>query len=188
MKSEDFRLRSYPWATLIACLFVMIGASVGWSQEKPVSPYPNTKEGANALLREFLKPGADLAALTKKLQPTDKDYSSVFKQELAKKLAEMYEQPWKEGLIVLSPNPGQSEVLLYSATSEELQKWQGNAKEQFPGGYEKVGPSVADGFTFYRFKFVKPGEKLGMAFDGLVYVNGYWRIFPKPYRALENAK
>jgi hypothetical protein len=166
----------------------MIGTSALWSQEKRASPYPNTKEGANALLQEFLKPGADLAMLTKKLQPTNEDYRSVFKEELAKKLAEMYEQPWKEGLIVLSPKPGQSEVLLYSATSEELQKWEGNAKEQFPGGYEKVGPSVADGFTFYRFKFVSPGEKIGMAFDGLVYVNGHWRIFPKPYRALENTK
>ena len=28
----------------------------------------------------------------------------------------------------------------------------------------------------------EPGEELGMAFDGLTYVNGNWRIFPKPYR------
>jgi hypothetical protein len=36
----------------------------------------------------------------------------------------------------------------------------------------------------YRFKFVEPGKDLGMAFDGLIYVNGHWRIFPKPWRAL----
>ena len=30
---------------------------------------------------------------------------------------------------------------------------------------------------------VKPGETLGMAFDGLAFVNGHWRIFPKPWRA-----
>ena len=33
-----------------------------------------------------------------------------------------------------------------------------------------------------RFKFVKPGQTFGMAFDGLVYINGKWCIFPKPYR------
>jgi len=163
---------------------MLTGLTVGYCQEKPVDPYPNTFQGAKALLQEILKPGADLAALAKKLQPTDKDYGSVFKPELAKKLATMYSQPWKEGLMVLAPKPGQTELLLFSATSEELQKWTGNAKEQFPGGYEKLGPSIADGFTFYRFKFVSPGAKIGMAFDGLVHVNGHWRIFPKPYRAL----
>ena len=90
--------------------------------------------------------------------------------------------------MVLAPKTGQTELLLSSATSEELQKWTGNAKDQFPGGYEKIGPSIADGFTFYRFKFVAPGAKLGMAFDGLVHVNGHWRLFPKPYRVFEESK
>ena len=31
---------------------------------------------------------------------------------------------------------------------------------------------------------VLPGESLGMAFDGLVHVNGHWAWFPKPWRAL----
>ena len=167
---------------------LLIGSTVGRCQEKLVDPYPNSMQGAKALLQEYLKPGADVAALTKKLQPTDKDYESVFKPERSKKLAEMYAQPWKDGLIGIAPKPGQTELLLFSATSEELQKWTGNAKQYFPGGYEKIGPSIADGFTFYRFKFVSPGEKLGMAFDGLVHVNGHWRLFPKPYRVFEESK
>ena len=43
---------------------------------------------------------------------------------------------------------------------------------------------LQSGVTLYRFKFVKPGEGLGMAFDGLVHVNGHWVIIPKPWRAL----
>ena len=39
--------------------------------------------------------------------------------------------------------------------------------------------------TLFRFKFVKAGETIGMAFDGLAFVNGHWRIFPKPWRAAE---
>ncbi|TMQ06352.1 MAG: hypothetical protein E6J91_38110 [Deltaproteobacteria bacterium] len=28
------------------------------------------------------------------------------------------------------------------------------------------------------------GEQLGMAYDGLIYVNNHWAWFPKPWRAL----
>jgi hypothetical protein len=188
MSSENHRYTSCSFYAILVGSVAITGSTIGWCQEKTVDPYPNTAQGASALLQEFLKPGADLVALTKKLQPTDKDYESVFKPEVAKKLAEMYSQPWKDGLMVLAPKTGQTELLLSSATSEELQKWTGNAKEQFPGGYERIGPSVADGFTFYRFKFVAPGAKLGMAFDGLVHVNGHWRLFPKPYRVFEESK
>ena len=38
--------------------------------------------------------------------------------------------------------------------------------------------------TWWRWKFTKPGEDLGMAYDGLVFVNGHWAWFPKPYRAI----
>ena len=43
---------------------------------------------------------------------------------------------------------------------------------------------MKSGLTVYAFKFVKPGETLGMAFDGLVWVNGHFAIFPKPWRFL----
>ena len=38
--------------------------------------------------------------------------------------------------------------------------------------------------TFYRFKFVQPGQSLGLAFDGLVYVNGHFAFFPKLFSVL----
>ena len=45
-----------------------------------------------------------------------------------------------------------------------------------------MAAQIKPGLKVYRFKFVEPGEDLGMAFDGLVNVNGHWRIFPKPWR------
>ena len=33
--------------------------------------------------------------------------------------------------------------------------------------------------------FVEPGESLGLAFDGLIFVNGRWVLMPKPWRVLE---
>ena len=35
-----------------------------------------------------------------------------------------------------------------------------------------------------RFKFVEQGETLGLAFDGLIFVNDHWVFMPKPWRAL----
>ena len=149
--------------------------------KKDASPYPGTEAGARALLGEFRKSGADHKALSKQLQPTSADYSAVFDADFAKKAEATYAAPWDRGEMVVAPKPGQTELLLASATSDDLKKWNDKAQE-FPGGYKDVAARFKDGITLYRFKFVEPGKDLGMAFDGLVYVNGQWRIFPKPWR------
>lgn len=142
---------------------------------------PGTEEGARALLQEFVKPGADHAALSKQLRPTKEDYAAVFKADFAKKAESTYGPAWDAGQVVVAPKAGQTEVRLGSATTDELKKGQGKAGE-FPGGYKQVAGQFKDGLTVYYFKFVKPGETTGMAYDGLIHVNGNWRIFPKPFR------
>jgi len=42
------------------------------------------------------------------------------------------------------------------------------------------------GIPIVRFKFVEKGETSGLAFDGLVYVDGRWTLLPKPWRSLDN--
>lgn len=44
---------------------------------------------------------------------------------------------------------------------------------------------IKDGHTIFRFKLVKPGEGMGMTYDGLIRVNGHWCIFPKAWREIE---
>lgn len=165
----------------IVLAIVWVSTSCVWGNDR----FPGTEQGAKDLLATFVQPGADLKALTQSLRPKAEDYEKVFMPEIAKKMQTMYAEPWEKGLIVVVPKAGQTSVLLFAATSEELQKWTGRAKEHFPGGYEKLGPHFQKGFTHYRFKFVVPGEELGMAYDGLVYVDGHWRLFPKAYRAVE---
>lgn len=138
---------------------------------------------AQALLQEFLKPGADPGALTKKLRPQTADYRAVFGPELGKAAEAMYKADWDAGRIVIQPKDGQSELKLSAASTEDLQKGSGEARE-FPGGYGKLAPKLAAGLTIYRFRFVQPGQSLGLAFDGLVYVNGHFAFFPKPFRIL----
>lgn len=134
-----------------------------------------SEAAATALLKKFLAAGADRAALTKELRPTSDDYAKVFTADFAKKL---------EAAPVIGPKDGQTEVTVAKATTEDFQKGTAAAKE-FPGGYAKIGDKLQAGVTLFRFKFVKAGETIGMAFDGLAFVNGHWRIFPKPWRAAE---
>lgn len=144
--------------------------------------FPGTEAGAKALLEGFLKPGADLAGMSKALRPTKEDYAALYTADFAGKLDAMYAPAWDAGALVLKPKDGQTELLLSSATTDDFKAGNEKAKE-FPGGYAQVAALLNPGQTLYRFKFVKPGETLGMAFDGLAHVNGHWVIVPKPWRA-----
>jgi hypothetical protein len=146
--------------------------------------FPGTEAGAMSLLKEFVKPGADHAALSKPLRPTAADYSAVFEPDAAAKVAALYDPFWDSGKLVIAPQAGQTEVKAFSATTDELKSWTGGAAE-FPGGWKQIGPKLKPGFKIYRFKFLEPGQTSGMAYDGLIYVNGNWRIFPKAWRAME---
>jgi hypothetical protein len=155
----------------------------GSSSSSPASRYPGTPDGAKAMLAEFVKPGADNAALSKALRPTKADYDAVFTPDLAAKANLIYSPAWDSGQLVVAPKPGQTQVLVSSATSDELKAGTGGASG-FPGGWKDVGAQLKPGVTFYSFKFVEPGQSLGMAYDGLAYVNGNWRIFPKPWKVM----
>jgi hypothetical protein len=139
---------------------------------------------ARALLQAFVRPGADHAALSRKLRPTRADYDAVFTRDAAARLQAVYDPAWEQGALVVKGKPGQTEVLLFGAGSADIKAWNATASRHFPGGCQSVGPYLQPGVRLYAFKFVEPGQALGMAFDGLVRVNGQWRIFPKAWRAL----
>ena len=164
----------------LLCLAFALGSS---ALVNAAEAFPGTEAGATSLLKEFLKPGADHAALSKQLRPTTADYAAVFDADSSAKVAAVYDPAWEGGQMVVAPKAGQTEVKVFSATSDEMKSWSGNAAE-FAGGWKDVAAKLKPGLKIYRFKFVEPGKDLGMAFDGLIYVNGNWRIFPKPWRAL----
>jgi hypothetical protein len=156
------------------------GATAG---EAAAGSHEGTEEGAKAMLAEFVKPGADHAALSKALRPDKSDLEAIFEADLAAKADAVYGPAWDSGDLVVAPKPGQTEVKLSSATSEEIKSGTGAAAD-LPGGWKQVADKLKPGVRFYRFSFVEPGKDSGMAFDGLVHVNGHWRIAPKPWRVL----
>lgn len=171
----DMRLTSF-----LACLPIVAAAFL--SAALAADPTP---DDALAFLRPFAKPGADLTALSKPLQPTSADYAAVFEPAVAAKLEAYYAPFWRDGQLIVKPNEGQTNVLVEMVKSADVRLWNEAAGKVLPGGWKKMQGNIKDGFTIFRFKFVKPGEGSGMVYDGLVQVNGKWRIFPKAWRAVE---
>lgn len=167
---------------LVLLVFVLLAGS--WTQAlSKGAPAKGGEREAREILLAMMKPGADKAQLSRALQPQGADYKAVFTGEMAQKAEAMYRPAWDSGKLVIEGRPEQTELKLWAATTEDLQTGTGNARE-FPGGYKKVAPFLNKGLVFYRFKFVEPGKDLGISFDGLVFVNGRFVIFPKPWRML----
>jgi len=153
-------------------------------EQPAASVQPGTAAGAKALLAEFTKPGADHAALSQKFRPTSADFLAVFHISVAKQAETAYTPAWDSNQLVLKPKANQTEIIVNSATTDDFRKWNDAAKKHFPGGYERVARDLQPGITIYSAQFVEPGKTFGTAVDGLIYVNGNWRIFPKPWNAL----
>lgn len=143
----------------------------------------DTDAAARALLAQFVKPDADHRALTLRLKPTKVDYEAVFELPFAATLQAAYEPMWQSGEAVIKGRPDQTEVLIRKISSAEARNWSPEAKNELPGGYERIAADIKPGHVFYIFSFVTPGERLGIRYDVLVQVNGQWRFFPKPWRA-----
>ena len=81
------------------------------------------------------------------------------------------------------PRAGQLELQVHAALADDFQ---GRAPRAwaFPGGYGRVAPLLRAGVPWVCWRFVAPGERLGLAYDGLAWLGRRWAWFPKPWRAL----
>ena len=144
--------------------------------------YPNSDEGVTALLQALPKD----PALVGRLKPTTEDYRALFAGDVAAKAERFYATNLWNGDVKLGGDAGQTELKVFKATSEEIRSWSSTVEANFPGGYQQIGPHLRPGLTWYRWKYTEPGKDTGMAYEGLVHVNGHWVWTPKPWRALES--
>ena len=156
-------------------------AEIVVSMERASEP-PLAVEG-RALLDRFFDPAADHAAMTLALKPSPDDVRAVYSEPLAGKLVAAYDRLFDSGGAI-QPKAGQTQLLTTFTTTAALKR-RDPVLGDFPGGYEDVLDYIVGDVPIARFKFVEPGETLGMAFDGLIYVNGRWVFMPKPWNALE---
>ncbi|TWT12833.1 hypothetical protein [Reyranella sp. CPCC 100927] len=164
----------------IATGAILLGA--GFVRPATAETFPGTEAGARALLMQFL-PNAktDKAAVMRTLRPAAADYRAVYQDPLAGRLEQEHRKIWDAGT-VLAGKPEQTELLLLVVRTDDLIDGK-PALAEFPGGYRKVVGDMKRGLPIARFKFVQPGSTTGMAFDGLVHVNGRWVLIPKPWTA-----
>jgi hypothetical protein len=137
---------------------------------------------ARLLLEPFLKPGAAHEQLAAQLRPRPEDYAEVFEEAYAGVAQQAYERIFEENNPIPRPNRGQSELLLAAATAERIRDE--GAPSAFPGGFDRVRHTIRPGTVWLCWKFVRQGERLGMAFDGLVLVGDRFCWFPKLWRVL----
>ncbi|MEV4508513.1 hypothetical protein AB0K00_06100 [Dactylosporangium sp. NPDC049525] len=145
--------------------------------------YPNSEKGANALLKAL----PEDPQLALRLKPTTEDYKALFVGDAAAKAEQFYATSlWNDPAnLKIDTGAAKTELLLFHATSEEIRSWSTTVQANFPGGYQQVGPHLKPGLTWFRWRYVKPGESSGVAYDGLVNVNGHWVWTPKLWKALE---
>ena len=151
---------------------------------EPSGPAAGSEAEARAMLMKFYEPGADFVALTAALLPSESDVHAVYHDPLASKMAVTYAAAFKPG-ISFKPKPEHSDIYMFYSNTSNLRGGTQDLNE-FPGGYKKVIQYMKPGIPIVRFKFVKKGETSGLAFDGLVYVDGRWTLLPKPWRSLDN--
>ncbi|MBI2390798.1 MAG: hypothetical protein HYV09_14505 [Deltaproteobacteria bacterium] len=150
----------------------------------PTAEFEGDEGGAKKLLTKLMEEEDSRLELTQALLPQDDDYEAVFKEDAVEDARKGYKKLFEKfSDAKIEPKKGQTELKLFSATADDLKDGSGDAKN-FPGGYKKVAPKMKKDVTVYAWKFVQPGESSGMAYDGLVHVNGHWAWFPKPWRAL----
>jgi hypothetical protein len=145
---------------------------------------------AREILERLLAAGATGAGTTlarELLCPREGDYEKAFLPSMADALQRAYAPFWATNQMAPRPKAGQTQVLVFLATTEDLQAYNDRAR-QFPGGYKTVAPYLAPERVWVRWKFVRPGESLGMAFDGMVWLDDHWAWFPKPWRAVRMAQ
>ena len=144
---------------------------------------PGSESDARALLMRFFDPGEDLVALTGSLLPKPEDVRAVYRDPLASKMIETYAAALKPG-VKFGPKPEHDDLYMVYTTTGKLAAGD-PVLDEFPGGYKQIVQYFKADVPIVRFKFVKKGETLGLAFDGLVYVNDHWVILPKPWRSLD---
>lgn len=169
-----------------AVVAVIGKAQTGAPPAKVVRSGRELEAEGKELLKKFLDPATDKAALTWSLKPRPEDVRAAYREPLASALIAGYDRLFKPG-VAIGGKPGQTDMRTLFTHFSALKNGEPVLRE-FPGGYKKVLPYMitAPGSdpVIARFKFVKPGETLGMAFDGLIHVNGRWVFMPKPWRVI----
>jgi hypothetical protein len=116
------------------------------------------------------------------LRPRPEDYARVFIPDAVDAARGAYETVWAEPPRI--ETRGSSLQLECHVAPAGMLTYDNELSKHFPGGYRHIGHLLDPHRTWVRWKYLRPGQTSGMAFDGLVWCDDHWAWFPKPFRAL----
>ncbi len=115
--------------------------------------------------------------------PRAEDYARVFTAAIASAMELHFSMLWARNPEVTA-QVEQTELQLWSARGDQLR----GDVTGFPGGYKALAEHLVPDRTWSAWKYVRPGTTLGMAYDGLVWLDDRFVWFPKPWRALHGGR
>ena len=134
---------------------------------------------AQRVLVAFLQPGANARVLTQAFHPQPDDFAAVFRGDLAGGLRSLYDELWNTQPTIQRKRHQSS--LIARACPAEAFTADNPMMSFFPGGYAGLAEYLQPSRIWVAWKFVAAGERLGMAYEGLVKLDHRWVWFPRPY-------
>ena len=155
---------------VLALLFCVTICCYAQEETPLVAPAPEEtktvgdEEDFNELMAKFTQPDVDLLSMSKELLPKDEDYKAYFTDDLAEKIASVYQKKWKREAFVVCPEEKETEIVIWKTTVEDLKKYYISKDKEleakhFPGNYKKVVDMIAPNTTIYCVKFIVPTKK-----------------------------
>lgn len=137
------------------------------------------------LLRALAAPGGTELAVG--LRPHDDDYARVFANAEAAEAARLaYAALWARPPRFEAPRADESTLRIHVAPAGMLAD-DNDLSRPFPGGYREVASLLDPHRVWVAWKYTRPDQGIGLAYDGLVWCEDHWAWFPKPYRVLRAA-
>jgi Immunity protein 49 len=152
---------------------------LGYSQVMAASEV--IKEGVEPMLKQLVMPAG--RELVGHLRPRPGDYESVFSSAAVDRARKAYASFWSRPVEVERSSSQQTDVLIFAAPAGML-RGPNDLSRNFPAGYQSIAKELKPERVWLAWKYVKPGETSGMAYDGLVWIDDHWAWFPRPYRVL----
>jgi hypothetical protein len=126
--------------------------------------------------------GPEWSTLVEGFRPRPEDFARVFLEP--EPFVALYQTVWAQIPRSSGVKPEQSQIRAVAATTALL-RFPNAASDAFPGGYRRIVNLLAEGQVWLAWKYVRPGNTAGTAFDGLTLLGDRWVWFPHPWRAIQ---
>jgi hypothetical protein len=125
-----------------------------------------------------------LPEMTRQLEPKPGDIERVFVPSVVDQVSLYYRLLWRKAPVI-APNPGQTSVIVAGCAAGKIADPTDAGAAKFPGGFRRIAHLLVPDVQWFVWKFVEPGHQNGMAYNGLVHLDGRFAWFPKPWVALD---